>query len=152
VTEAAERIGGLAPVREVEVNSKTGSIYIRFDPENPVADMLEEVRGLGYAVEDAFSSHHLLPPMPPSLGARQVQQALRQANARVHIATDGLVDLRLVVPGAVAVLALTRMISDFQSIRKAPWYQLLYYALDSFYKLHAVVEPAVQAAPPRRRR
>jgi hypothetical protein len=50
--------------------------------------------------------------------------------------TRGRADLRLVVPAIFTVLAARQFVRDAGRIRNASWYQLAYWAFDSFHKLH----------------
>ncbi len=133
--DAATRVKSAHLVHEVEANPSTGSIVIHFDSADPIDGILEELRqvGLEIMVSSAVSE---LSELQRSEGAKVVENVLGRANARLQKLTDGKADLRLVIPAAFMVLAARQFLKDAGRIRNASWYQLAYWAFDSFHKLH----------------
>jgi hypothetical protein len=52
------------------------------------------------------------------------------------LATNGIVNLQLLVPFGLGALALRQLLRYGWQIEAAPWYVLAYAAFDSFIKLH----------------
>jgi Protein of unknown function (DUF5132) len=57
-------------------------------------------------------------------------------NEQVKEATQGVVDLRLLLPFGLSTLALRQLLIKGLQIEEIPWYVLAWYAFDSFTKLH----------------
>lgn len=132
---AASKAQAAPGVIDVAANDATGSVLIHFDPAVTATDLIRSLLEAGLAVTETRYSGPADEPGPSS-GARLVQGGLTRANLRVHRATEGRVDLRLAVPAAFTVLAARQFLRDAGRIRNASWYQLLYWAFDSFEKLH----------------
>lgn len=135
VLAAASRVRSAQQVHHVEANPATGSIVIQYDSADPIDDILEELRGLGLEIM-VSSAVSELSELQRSQGAKVVENVLGRANAQLQKITDGKADLRLVVPAAFAVLAARQFLKDTGRMRNASWYQLAYWAFDSFHKLH----------------
>jgi hypothetical protein len=135
VLSAADRLRSAPSVQAVEATPVSGSLYVRWDPDSPLDLVLEDIRGLGYVVDVAA---HWADAMGPadSDGAKVIKVAFRGANRRLHAATEGKMDLRVAVPALFAALAARQFIRDAGRIKNASWYQLAYWAFDSFDKLN----------------
>lgn len=143
VAEIARHLKAIKRVRNLEVNPTTGSVLVHINPADPVEMLLEDIAGVGYLVQRLTvprSRRKAAPTRPPrvphSQGSRQVSNVLATMNKKVHDATDGKADLRVIVPAALGVLAIRQLLKDTKSLSQAPWYVLVYYAFDSFYKLN----------------
>lgn len=135
VRRLAGRIGRSKSVRSVDVNAATGSLLVTFDEEDPIDLLVDELRVAGLQVMSA------LPALgtgirTQSSGAAAVRHVLSQANAVLHVRTRGRIDLRLAVPAIYTLLAARAFLRQRGRLRTAEWYQLLYWAFDSFHKLH----------------
>jgi hypothetical protein len=142
VAEIARSIAQLERVQDLDVNPATGSILLHLRPDDPVDAILADIAELGYLVERLSDGPRRAPGrsggrVPHSRISRTVSEILAAMNARVHEATNGRADLRFIVPAALTVLAVRQLLRDAKSLRDAPWYVLMYYAFDSFYKLNA---------------
>ncbi|MDQ6748423.1 MAG: hypothetical protein M3010_10020 [Candidatus Dormibacteraeota bacterium] len=151
VAAIGRHIRAIDRLHKVEVNPSTGSLLLHMDPTDPVDLLLEDIVRVGYLVQRATSSRARkrakarprAPRVPHSQGSLQVRDVLAVMNKKVHDATDGKADLRLIVPAALGVLAIRQVLKDARSLSQAPWYVLVYYAFDSFYKMNAeMTEPA----------
>ena len=135
VGRMAGRVSRGKRVRDVDVNRTTGSLLVSFDPDDPIDLIVEEIRALGFEVLSA-----LRPPpgrvRTESTGAAVVKRVAGRANQQLHLVSRGHVDLRLAVPAIYTALALRNFIRHRARLRDASWYQLLYWAFDSFFKLH----------------
>ncbi len=68
--------------------------------------------------------------------ASNLTDAVADLNKRVAQATNGVVDLRWLIPVGLGALAVRQLRRNGLKIETAPWYVLAYYAFDSFIKLH----------------
>ncbi len=135
VRRLAGRIGRSKSVRAVDVNPATGSVLVTFDEEDPIDLIVDELRIAGLHVLSA------VPAMQTGIrtqssAAAIVRHAFSQANALLHVRTRGRIDLRLAVPAIYVLLATRAFLRQGGRLRSAEWYQLLYWAFDSFHKLH----------------
>lgn len=135
VHAVASDVNRAGAVEHVDVNAQTGSLLVHFDPDDPIDAVISGVQSLGYLVNTAEN----IPGVDwitKSEGSRIVELAFSRANAQLGQMTRGRADLRLVVPAVFAVLAARQFVRDAGRIRNASWYQLAYWAFDSFHKLH----------------
>jgi hypothetical protein len=131
-------------VQDVRPNLQTGSIVIHHaeidSMRNDLSAILQDlgiVLGSVTDVELPFSEGK-------SEVAADLTSAVKDLNERVGLATNGVVDLRLLVPVGLATLALRELIRNGWEFETAPWYVLAWYAFDSFIKLHYTAEPPAQ--------
>jgi hypothetical protein len=135
VRRTAGRVGRTKHVRQVEANHSTGSLLVRFDADDPIDLIIDEMRAAGLEIISAIR------PMvggvrTQSTGAAAVRQVMGRANQKMHELTNGSVDLRLAVPAVYALLAARNFMKQRGRLGGATWYQLAYWAFDSFFKLH----------------
>jgi Heavy metal associated domain 2 len=134
VRRMADRMAQSKRVRHVETNPSTGSLLISFDPEDPIDLLIEALRQIGLEVATLVEQTRQV--RTQSSGAVVVQRAMSGANAKLHEMTQGHIDLRLAVPAVYTALAIRNFLTHRARLRDATWYQLLYWAFDSFFKLH----------------
>lgn len=165
-------------MEDVVVNSETGSLLLNYLPHHEVfEEVLETLREADIHVHNdteepsgpaperarrsptrASRSEAVMPESYTETGqshvANQLSNRLAQWDASVATATHGLLDLKLIVPLGLGGLALAQILRDFGEATSAPWYVLLYYAVDAFSKLHQphVAEATRQSAHHARRR
>jgi len=131
----AGRVARSRRVLDVDANPATGSLLVSFDADDPIDLIVDGLRVAGLEVVSAVDP--ALERVPThSSGASLIRHVMRTANARLHVATRGNVDLRLVVPAIYLILAVRNLARQRGCLRDASWYQLLYWAFDSFVKLH----------------
>lgn len=135
VRRMAGRVGRSDHVRNVSTNPETGSLLITFDAGDPLDLIIDELRLAGFEVLSAAetASRGI---RTQSSGAALVRHVMGRANATLHVKTRGRVDLRLLVPAVYMLLAARSFMRQRGRLRDATWYQLLYWAFDSFFKLH----------------
>lgn len=134
VRRVASRLGRSKRVRSVDVNPETGSLLIAFQEDDPIDLIVDELRLVGlHVVSSALQPSGI---RTQSSGAAVVRHVLSQANAVLHVKTRGRVDLRLLVPSIYLLLATRAFVRQGGRLKNAEWYQLLYWAFDSFHKLH----------------
>ena len=134
VRRTAARVERSSRVRSVEANPATGSLLVSFDPDDPLDLLIADLRAIGIAVESMLRQAR--PVKTESRGAAVVRHAMAGANAKLHTLTAGNVDLRFVVPAIYLGLAVRNFAKGRGRLRDASWYQLVYWAFDSFFKLH----------------
>lgn len=122
-------------VRQVHSNEATGSLLVRFDADDPLDLIVDDLRAAGLEIVSAIR------PVvgrvrTQSAGAAVVRQVMGKANERMHQATGGSIDLRLAIPAVYMLLAARNFMRQRARLRDASWYQLAYWAFDSFFKLH----------------
>ena len=135
VRYVAARVSRSKRVHRVSANNTTGSLLVSFSADDPIDIIIEELRRAGLEVMAAMRPI-VGPVRTQSAGAAVVRQVVGAANERLHQATKGKVDLRLAVPAIYLALALRNLMTQRAALRDAPWYQLMYWAFDSFFKLH----------------
>lgn len=141
----AGRIGRAKSVRSINANPDTGSLLVTFDSEDPIDLIVDELRVAGLTVLSAMPAVGA-GVKTQSAGAAAVRQVLSQANALLHVKTRGRIDLRLAVPAVYLLLAGRAFVRQRGRIRSAEWYTLLYWAFDSFHKLHEQTTTVMQGA------
>lgn len=129
-------------VNEVRANLQTGSIVVHHShKDNSWDDLSAILQDLGIVLGSITDVD-----LPFSRGKSEVAADLTSAvsdlNERVGLATDGVVDLRLLVPIGLAALSLRELGRNGWEFQAAPWYVLAWYAFDSFIKLHYTAEPS----------
>ena len=134
VRRVAGRVGKSKRVRNVETNASTGSLLVSFDADDPIDLLIDDLRRLG--LEIATMVEQARQVRTQSTGAVVVQRAMSGANSKLHELTQGHVDLRLLVPAIYTALAIRNFVRQRARLRDASWYQLAYWAFDSFFKLH----------------
>ncbi|MBH8565759.1 hypothetical protein I8748_26910 [Nostoc sp. CENA67] len=118
-------------VTQVRTNISQGSIVINHDGKddswnNVVATLLD----LGIIFGDIAEGK--------SEAAMDISSAVVDLNKRVEQATNGAVDLRLLFPFGLSILAVRQLLKQGWRIDIIPWYVLAWYAFDSFIKLHGI--------------
>ncbi|NJN11102.1 MAG: DUF5132 domain-containing protein [Richelia sp. RM1_1_1] len=68
--------------------------------------------------------------------AGEMLDAVSDLNSQVGWLTNGYVDLRVLMPLGLGTLALGQLITQGPQLDKIPWYNLAWYAFDSFNKLN----------------
>lgn len=120
-------------VTGVEVNPSTGSVLVHHDGGGVSPGGIAAVFGdLGVVVQGLEGGD-----AGKSDTARAVETALGDLNRRVAEATGGTFDLKIIVPGGFLALGLWQLATDVGSFFTAiPGYVLVYYAFDTYTKLH----------------
>lgn len=149
VRRVAARVQRGKHVRRVDTNPATGGLLVTFAGEDPIDLIIDELKVAGLDVLTALESTRSVKTQ--SKGAVVVRQVFGAANAKLHEATGGKVDVRLAIPAVYLLLATRNFMRQRGRLRDASWYQLLYWAFDSFFKLHEEATVAGGAASGARR-
>lgn len=135
-------------VHEVRTNVQTGSIVVHHaDSDSSLGEISAILHDLGIIigsttdVELPFNQVELPFNQGKSEVAADLTSAVSDLNQRVGQATNGVVDLRLLIPVGLATLAVRELLRSGWEFEAAPWYVLTWYAFDSFIKLHYTAEP-----------
>ncbi len=128
-------------VHEVRTNVQTGSIVVHHaHKDNSLEELSAVLQDLGIILGSLTDVE-----LPFSRGKSEVAADLTSAvsdlNERVGLATNGVVDLRMLMPVGLAALSLRELSRNGWEFEAAPWYVLAWYAFDSFIKLHNTAEP-----------
>jgi hypothetical protein len=127
-------------VHDVRANVHTGSIVVHHaHKDNSLDEITAVLQDLGVILGSATDVD---PPFIPGKSgvAEDLTSAVSDLNQRVGVATNGAVDLRMLVPVGLATLAVRELIRNGWEFETAPWYVLTWYAFDSFIKLHYTAE------------
>lgn len=129
-TAALDALGATPGVLEAGHDQETGSLLIAYDPGRITADTI--ARGIARAA-------HLRPagdPEPPrrSQGGR-ILDTLRGLNASAYEVTGFRLDLRAVVPAALACFSLATLVLG-KGNRAPRWDSLAYWSVNLFAMFH----------------
>jgi len=141
--ELSSAIARAPGISQVEYNPITGSILIRYSPEQyKTLQSLESSLGastVSIAVNSSPPTQHgshdgRHTARGRSIAARRVDSFFKQLDREIREATDNEVDLKFILPFGVAVLGLVALRTS--SITPL-WLTLLIFAFNSFLGLHA---------------
>jgi hypothetical protein len=136
MARARDHLAGQPGVRDVETNAATGSIVVRYDPEERSGeDVLALLADVGVIVRDVLGADRL-PEVGHSQASRTLVDALADLDRRVSAATGNRVDLKVLFPAALGLLGVRQVASQGLGLSQVPGYVLLWYAFDAFVKLH----------------
>lgn len=147
LAQIERELGGRPGVSSVTTDHRTGSILVKYDhlalAKDDVTSMLLDVGivaldliGAEDAAEDLGEERAPRGVAPHSSGATSVLDAVTDLDHRISRLTGGKVDLKLLVPAGLGLLALRQIAQNGLGLGTVPGYVLLWYTFDSFYKLH----------------
>ena len=114
-------------VDSVEINERSGSLLIGTRDGDAARSALAEVLEL---VRPLASDDKLEPDMT------RVVDAVRIVDERIRIASGGKLSLRWVIPATFLGVGLRQLMREGITLGTVPWYVLIYYGVDSFFKLY----------------
>lgn len=123
-------------VCDVQTNVQTGSIVVHHEQySNSLENITGTLQDLGIILGKIAGIE--IPTEPgKSEMAKGLTDAVVDLNQRVGLATEGIIDLRFLIPVGLGALAIRQLMRNGLQLEAAPWYVLAYYAFDSFIKLH----------------
>ncbi|MGK7875339.1 MAG: HMA2 domain-containing protein [Xenococcaceae cyanobacterium] len=128
-------------IYRVRTNVASGSITVFHAQEHSSFDDVRAIlRDLGVIIRD-ITDVKSIATNGKSDAAAEVTNAAADLNQRVKRATNGVVDLRVLIPLGFSALALRQLLVKGLQIEIIPWYVLAWYAFDSFIKFHYSSEP-----------
>lgn len=156
-----QELRGCEGVSNVATNARTGSVLIQYDRHHlSFDDVLALCHDLGMVAKDVTdaelipddadqSAASVQPEVGHSSTAVTVMDALTDLDRRVSDLTGGKLDVKLLFPLSLGALAVRQIATSGLGLAEVPGYVLLWYAFDSFYKLHQrrtahLVETAVE--------
>ncbi len=121
--------GFLPQVHNLRTNIHTGSITAHYRGEiDDLDQFFGNLENFGITVGE--------PPSKKSRGATAIANGFAYMNKRVEQTTNGTVDLRLLLPLLLALIALRQWFVNGSALKTSPWYVFAWYAFDSFLKLN----------------
>ncbi len=121
-------------VRGVQENVKTGSLLIRHS-EGSLGKLEQVLIDLGIILQSATGAEFHMAEGKARIAAGMAD-AVSDLDRRIGLATNGIVNLRAIVPLGLGALAVVQLLRKGWQIEATPWYVLAYAAFDSFIKLH----------------
>jgi hypothetical protein len=145
-----DRLSEHPAVASVATNPRTGSVLVQYDHHSLTKDDLKELLWDAGLVAREFLGAEEIPedlgreaetgrdaePGAHSTTATTVLDALTDLDQRLSRATNGKLDIKLLVPTGLGLLALRQIAVSGLGLGQVPGYVLLWYRFDSFYKLH----------------
>jgi hypothetical protein len=129
-------------VESVATNPRTGSLLVHYDHlALSTAEVTTMLHDLGVVADEVLGGDEvpedLIGDVPEhSSAATGLLGALDDLDRRVSRLTGGHVDLKLLVPAGLGVIGLRQVMTTGFGLAEVPAYLLLWYAFDTFYKLH----------------
>jgi hypothetical protein len=147
-------------VDRVRLNPDTGSVTIAYDPaQRKAGDLLATLHEFaGLVTSIGGGEEFSLSTDGTSTTALGIVGVLGDFDRRLSGMTGRALDLKLLFPAALGAVGLYKLLLNGLEFEQVPAYVLLWYAFDSFYKLHRmpglpsahlppVAEPAAEPAP-----
>ncbi|BAZ08430.1 hypothetical protein NIES4071_02350 [Calothrix sp. NIES-4071] len=138
INRVASSLQKSAGVHNVEYNVKTGSILVNHEHHaHQLEDIKDVMRDLGVVFADVTGANELI-----SIGGGESEKSLdlpdavADLNLRLREATNGIIDLRFVLPLALAWLGVFQYMTYGLQFELIPWYVLFYFAIDTFIRLN----------------
>lgn len=129
-------------IQAVATNTRTGSVLVHYDRRAlSKDDLVAMLYDVGVAAREVLGAEDVpedlgREPAPHSAPAIGLMDALSDLDQRVSRLTGGKLDVKVLVPAGLGLLALRQILSTGLGLADVPGYVLLWYTFDSFYKLH----------------
>jgi hypothetical protein len=142
-----ERLEAQPGTQRVEVNDRTGSVLINYDPHaQSHTSLLHVLHDLGIAAVETARGLDL--DVPEIGGHTQTSQTivdtLSDLDRQIAALTGRKVDLKLLFPATLGAIGVWQAIRNGLGLTQVPAYVLLWYAFDSFWKFHSDVDSSAQ--------
>jgi hypothetical protein len=145
--QVEEELGGRDGVTAVSTDARTGSVLVHYDRFTLATDDLRDMLfDVGIVASDLIGAEGIPRELgrerasrdvaPHSSGATAVLDALTDLDHRISQLTGGKLDLKLLVPVGLGLLAMRQVALNGLGLAQVPGYVLLWYTFDTFYKLH----------------
>ncbi|MBH8554433.1 hypothetical protein I8751_19090 [Nostocaceae cyanobacterium CENA357] len=116
-------------ISQVRTNISHGSIVINHDgKDESLKNVVATLIDLGIIFTDITEEE--------SEAAKGITNAIINLNKRVERVTNGEIDLRVLFPLGLSMLAIRQLLVKGLQFEAIPWYVLAWYAFDSFMKLN----------------
>jgi hypothetical protein len=138
-------------VSRVRTNAGTGSVTISYDPTRQrLEEVLAMLADLGVVAQSVMTEEPpQIAPRGASTTAETILDALDDLDRRLSELTGRKVDLKLAFPLSLGALGVYQLVRNGLQLDRVPAYVLLWYAFDSFYKLHVNTRPTTPLSPQR---
>jgi hypothetical protein len=138
---------GQRGVAAVTTNARTGSVLVHYDHQRLSREaLLAMLHDVGIVARDLAGAEELPEDLDPnesnadvaphSTTATGLMDALTDLDRRLSELTGGKLDVKLLFPLGLGVLAARQIATAGLGLADVPGYVLLWYTFDSFYKLH----------------
>ena len=137
-------------VGRVRAAPASGSLVVHYDPRAlGTDDVVAMLLDLGVVVTGVLGGGYPgpLPEAGKSTTASGLVAALEDMDRRLSQATGRTIDLKLLVPASLGAIGLVQLMRNGLMLSEVPAFVLLWYAFDSFYKLHTVHAALPPAEP-----
>lgn len=114
-------------VHGVQVNPRTGSILVHGEVGAQLEKAIREYLEL---LEEAG------PENVPEAGVESAVLLVRNIDRRLRLSSGSRLSLRWLVPAAFVGLGVRQLLRDGPAVGNVPWFVLLWYGVDSFFKLY----------------
>lgn len=143
-------IDGRDGIDGVRTNAATGSVTVRYDWQQlDGSDVLALLSDLGVVAGQLVEGPEAeLPSGDTSTAAAGIMGSLDDLDRRLSKLTGRTVDLKLLFPLGLGAIGVYKLLNDGFQFEELPAYVLLWYAFDSFYKLHTVRAAVVADVKP----
>jgi copper chaperone CopZ len=156
VHRVKEHIAKQVGITRVAANPTTGSLVVHYDQSvTSLEDIIGVCADIGVIVGSFAGLDLDEASTTGTVTSRGIMEVVDRIDRRLSHATGRKVDLRLLFPAALFAVGLRQVIVEGFGLTRIPGYVLLWYAFDSFWKLHQVprrtdvsVEPSTTGAPP----
>lgn len=131
-------VGGKQGIRGVDTNANTGSVTVKYDPaHHSAADVWSMLHDLG-VVAEAVTGEELpgLDTSGSSAAGAGIIDAVSRLDEQIARLTGHQVDLKVLVPLGLGALGVAQIAQNGLQLSEVPGYVLIWYAFDSFFKLH----------------
>jgi hypothetical protein len=142
LAEVHEVLKDIEGIVEIVCNSKTGSVLVNYDPDAVEMDELMEVGRLANLVlntKPLTAGHDETESWHRSTAAQRMVLAFRAWDRELHVATGGLIDLKLLIPLTLAGISVAKLILR-EDKTPVPWHVLLWYAYSVFIHMNRPME------------
>ncbi|MDZ8023705.1 MAG: HMA2 domain-containing protein [Nostoc sp. SerVER01] len=134
IQRIANALAAQPHINQVRTNIHHGSIAIEHDAkDDTLKNVVATLTDLGVIFADITEGN--------SEAAVGITNAVFNLNKKVELATKGEIDLRVIFPLGLSILAVRQLLAKGLQFEIIPWYVLAWYAFDSFIKLHGVSKP-----------
>lgn len=123
-------------VDSVEYNYKTGSILIHHDTHEHALEAIKDImKNLGVVFADVTGASEIV-QVNGEKEALDLPSAIYNLNQEIRQLTNGLVDLRFILPLGLFALGIIQLQVYGLQFELMPWYLLIYFAFETFVKLN----------------
>ncbi|BDA73298.1 hypothetical protein CAL7716_074640 [Calothrix sp. PCC 7716] len=123
-------------INSVEYNHETGSILVHHDTHEHALEAIKDImKNLGIVFADVTGASEIVQKNGEKEGS-DLPSAIYNLNQEIRQLTNGLVDLRFLLPLGLFALGLMQLQVYGLQLELMPWYLLIYFAFETFVKLN----------------